>query len=441
MLRSFFVLLWLQNYLERSGVLSQTQTFCNGGTCYSLHWDGGSFARAKERCEANKGVLTSMESEREAENIRQLLARNANASLQPHYLWIGLHLKVKQCYIAEQPLRGFTWISGNDSSTYNPWIEEPLQTCTHDRCVALVANFTTRVQLKWNALACNAKSCEGFICKYQLCESLSADVGTVAYSLPLHTRSQFFPRVPRDSAALITCSNGKSVAVRCGLQRGQIKWLYSGNLESLCNSCGEITKNDFCQNRCFRTAEEDFCFCDKGFSANLHLYRCVSEADLENSFNASYGTFLKVEIPVANPISPATSISAPTSSITLPGHADNSTTTFRSDVRGLESEARSNAPFLLYQVFIGVLALMLLVAVAVIIIMKRENKGAQEKQLQAFRMEIKNADSALREDENAPENTTINITNENHYMETPPASEKEFNLPKENGEISVSVAQ
>ncbi|XP_072135370.1 complement component C1q receptor-like [Mobula birostris] len=441
MLRLFFVLLWLQNYLEKSGVLSQTQKFCNGGTCYSLHWDGVPFALAKERCEANKGVLTSMESEREAENIRQLLERNANASLQLHYLWIGLHQKVKQCYIAEEPLRGFTWVSGNDSSIYNLWIEEPQQTCTHERCVALVANFTTRIQLKWNALACNAKSSEGFICKYQLCESLNTDMGTVAYRLPLHTLSQFFPRVPRDSVALITCRNGKSVAVRCGLQRGQIKWLYSGNLESLCNNCGEITKNDFCQNRCFRTAEEDFCFCDKGFLVNLHLYRCVSEADLENSFNVSYETFLKVEIPVANTISPATSVSAPASSIPLTGYADNSATTFPSGVRGSESAARSNAPFLIYQVIIGVLALTLLLAVAVIIIMKRENRGAQKTELEAFRIETKHVDSALQDEENAPANTTINVTNENHYVETPPASEKEFNLPKENGEISVSVAQ
>ncbi|XP_051882509.1 complement component C1q receptor-like [Pristis pectinata] len=442
--RLVFILLWLQNYLEKSGVWSQTQTFCNGGTCYSLHWDGGSFVQAKERCEANKGILTSMESEREAENIRQLLENNVNVVPQLHRLWIGLHRKVKQCYIAEKALRGFSWVSGNDHSTYNPWIREPLQTCIYKRCVELVVNFTTRIQLQWNDSKCDTKGNEGFICKYQMCESLNTDIGKVVYKPPLHTASQFFPRVPRGSVAIITCNNGNSVAVKCGQQPGQIKWLHSRNLESLCNNCWEITNNSSCQNGCFQTAEDDFCFCDKGFSVNLQQKKCVPEGDVENGFNTSTGTFLKVsEIAAANTISPVSG-SASTTSIPLLGPAENSTATLPPTIKGSEPgkrEARSNAPFLIYQVIIGVLALMLLVAVTVIIIRERGNRGAKKTEAKELQMETKNVDSVPQEDENASGRTIINVTNENHYVETPPASENEINVPKENGELSVSVAQ
>ncbi|XP_069772872.1 complement component C1q receptor-like [Narcine bancroftii] len=439
MLRLVITLLWLQNYLEKSGAWSQIQTLCDGGTCYSLHWDGGSFDRAKEICEAKEGVLTTMESEHEAESIRQLFRTNVNVASQMHRVWIGLYRDVKQCYIVEKPLRGFLWVSGNDESTYNPWIREPLRTCIHKRCVELVANFTTGIQLQWDDAMCVTKGNGGFICKYQMCESLNTDLGKVVYEIPRRTARQFSPRVPRGSVAIITCTNGKSVAVKCGLQRGQVKWSSSRNVESLCDNCWEITNNGSCHNRCFQTAEDLLCFCDKGFSVNLQQNKCVPQGDLATVFNESSGTLLK-DGESARTISIGPGSVSTTPSSYLPHPTDSSKVTFPPTARGSEAGkwgARSNAPFLIYQVIIAVLALLLLTAVAVIIIQERSNRRARKAEPKELRMETPNADTLHQENVNAREMT---VTNENHYVHTPSASINEINAPKENGEISVSVA-
>ncbi|XP_067847553.1 complement component C1q receptor-like [Heptranchias perlo] len=441
MLRLVLILLWLQNYLQKSGVRSHasTQTFCNEGKCYSLHWDGNSFPHAKKLCEDKKRILTTMKSNDEAESIRQLIATNVNIGPQLHQLWIGLHRKVKQCYIAEKPLRGFFWVNGNDHSTYSPWIREPLRTCIHESCVKLQVNITNQIQLGWEASTCTTKVL-GFICKYEMCETLNTDVGTVVYKTPHQSESQLSSHVPQGSVAIISCTNGKSIAVKCGLQKGELKWSSPRNLESLCNSCWEKTNDGPCQNGCFQTVEDFFCYCDKGFVVDWEQSKCVPEGELESGFNEHSRTRLRgTESVAVNITSSTVSISAskaPTTHLLRP--AENSTLTFSPTVRGSEQgkqEAHSNAPFLIYQVVIGVLVLMLLIAIAVIIIRERGKGDSRKTVPNEHRLESKSTDSVHQVNEPAAE-STVNVTNENHYVETPLASENEVNGPKGNGEIS-----
>ncbi|XP_078418904.1 complement component C1q receptor-like [Cetorhinus maximus] len=439
-----FILLWLQNNLQNPGVGAHAtaQEFCNAGMCYSLHWDEGSFSRAKKLCEDKKGVLTSMESKDEAENIRQLLAKNMKGTPQLYHLWIGLHRKVKQCYIREKELRGFSWVSGNDHSTYSSWVQEPLQTCTHERCVQLRVNFTNQIRFKWTTSPC-VKENDGFICKYEMCDTLTTNTGEVAYQKAHVGESPSFPGVPPGSVAIISCTNGKSIALRCELQNGRIKWSSSKNLETLCSSCWNKTNDGPCQNGCFKVAEDYFCYCDKGYLVDHQQSKCIPEGDLESGFSESPRTRLKgTEIIAANTTflvsTPATE--APATHSLQP--AESSTTTFSPTFRGSEQgkqEAYSNAPFLIYQVVIGVLVLMLLIAIAVIIIRGRGKEGTQKTAPGEHRVAFKNTDSVHQVNEKAPEET-VNVTNENHYVETPSASEGEVNAPTDNGEISESVA-
>ncbi|XP_078263286.1 complement component C1q receptor-like [Rhinoraja longicauda] len=440
MVRLVFIFLWLQNCWEKSGVWSQT--FCDGGACYSLHWDAGSFVRTKEKCEAKHGFLTSMSSEREARSIERLLEISVEVAPRLLHLWIGLHRKVKQCYIAEKPLRGFLWVSGNDRSTYNAWTREPLRTCTHRRCVELVVNYTTRIQLKWNDSTCDPKRNEGFICKYPMCESLKTDIGNVVYKTP-NNASQFFPRVPRGTVATILCANGKSVAVKCELQQGRVNWSSTRSLESMCNNCSEVTNNGSCRFGCFQSPRDSFCLCDKGFSVNLQQNQCVPVGDLESGFNVTSGTFPKdSENPTANTVVPTVFVSAsPVSTSYLSSPAENPMASLPPTVGRSEPEKReahSNAPFLIYQVIIGALALMLLVAVAVLIIRERRYRGARKTGNNGLRIEPKSVDTVHQEHDRVHER---NVFNGNHYVETPSASENEINVSKENGELSFSVAQ
>ncbi|XP_067895395.1 complement component C1q receptor-like [Heterodontus francisci] len=445
MLRSVFILLWLQDYLLKSGVQchATTQRFCNGGLCYSLHWDGGSFLHAKKLCEDKKGILTTMKSQAEAENIRQLLATNVKVTPQLHHLWIGLRRKTKQCYFAEKPLRGFFWVNGNDHSTYSSWIQEPQPTCTHERCVQLQVNFTNQIQLKWKTSSCG-KEKDGFICKYEMCESLNPEVGKVVYKTPHQSESSFFSGVPGGSVAIISCINGKSIALKCELQIGEMKWSSSRNLESLCNSCWEKTNDGSCRNGCFPSHEDFFCYCDKGFLVDLQQSKCVPEGALDRGFNESSRSRHKGSESMAANISSflvATSATkTPTTHFLQP--AENSTVTFSPTFRGSEQsrqEAHSNASFLIYQIVIGILVLMLLIAIAVIIIRERGKRDIQKKAPSEHRLATKNTDSVHQVNENAAERTG-NVANANHYVETPSACESEVNAPRENGEISECIA-
>uniref|UniRef100_UPI00398EE3A5 complement component C1q receptor-like n=1 Tax=Pristiophorus japonicus TaxID=55135 RepID=UPI00398EE3A5 len=440
MLRSVFILLWLQNYSQKSGVRSHATaaTLCKDGMCYSLHWERGSFTRAKKLCEDKKGILTTMESQDEAESIRQLLANNVKVPPQVHQLWIGLHKKTKQCHIAEKPLRGFFWVNGDDHSTYSSWIREPPQTCTHERCVELQVNFTNQVQFEWKASSCTSKV-DGLICKYQMCESLNTDVGKIVYKKPYQSES-----VPRGSLAIIRCTNGKSITVKCELQKGEIRWSSSRNLESLCNSCWEKIHDGPCRNGCFQTAEDFFCYCDKGFLVDQQQSKCVPEGELGSGFNESSRIRVKDTERMAASITYSTVSTLTTKAPTtpLPRPAENSTVTFSPTFRGSEpgkQETHSKASFLIYQLVIGLLVLMLLIAIAVIMIRERGKGDTQKTQPNQHRLEIKNTDSVHQVNENVAEKTA-NAINENHYVETASANENEVNVPTENGEICESAA-
>ncbi|XP_078089889.1 complement component C1q receptor-like [Mustelus asterias] len=442
MLRLVFILLCLQNDWQMFGARahSSTQEFCNAGMCYSLHWNGVSFAHAKKLCEGRKGTLTTMESEAEAENVKQLLAKMVKGRTQPYHLWIGLRRNAKQCYIPDKPLRGFSWVSGTDQSTYSPWIREPSRTCTHERCVQLQVNFSNQGQFYWVTSLC-AKVNDGFICKYEMCEALNTNVGKVVYQKAPQSESQPFPGVPRGSVAIISCASGNSIALRCELQNGRIVWS-SEKLESLCNKCWNQTSDGPCENGCFEIPQGFFCYCDEGFLVDYRQSKCIPGGVLENGFNEFSRTRLKDTQSLAANTTPFLVSTAATKALTTHSlqPTENATVTFSPGFRAPgqgKREAHSNAPFLVYQVVIGVLVLMLLIAIAVIIFRGRGKTGSQE--TAPSRVVPTNTDSLLQVNEKAPEERG-NAPNENHYVETPSASEGDVNIPVDNGEISQSAA-
>ncbi|XP_020380091.1 C-type lectin domain family 14 member A [Rhincodon typus] len=444
MLRSVFILLWLQNYLQNAGVRSQetTSTFCDAGTCYSLHLDVRSFSDAEKLCEDRRGMLSTMESQSEAENIQRLLAAHVPLKAQRYHLWIGLRREVKQCYYPDKPLRGFYWVNGKDHSTYSPWIVEPQRTCTHERCVQLQVHFTNRIQLQWKSSACSKRN-DGFLCKYQMCERLNVEFGEVVYQKPRQNGTEIFSAVPLGSVAIISCPNGKSVVLQCDRENGKIKWSSSQNLAFMCNNCWNKTNEGSCQNRCFQIAEDYFCYCNKDFSIDPVQRKCVPNGNLEIAFNeSSRNGFKGIESVAANIsfLGSTLATEAPTSPFRQP--AENSTVTFPPTFRGAEQErqeAHSNSPFLIYQIVIGLLVMLLLIGIVIIIIRERERGGTQKTAPSEDGMALKNTDSAPRVNNKAAEETVI-VTNANHFVETPSASENEVNVPKENGEISESSA-
>ncbi|XP_072344823.1 complement component C1q receptor-like [Scyliorhinus torazame] len=439
MLRVVFMFLWFQSDWQKSGVRSGATApeFCNAGVCYSLHWEGDSFSRAKKLCEGRKGMLTTMESQVEAENIRQLLAKAAGARAQLIHLWIGLQRKAKRCSIQDRPLRGFSWVSGTDHSTYSPWVQEPLQTCTHERCVQLQVNFTRPARLAWTTCHCNKRS-DGFICKYARCEALNTTIGKVVYEESPQSENVPSPGLSRGSVAIISCANGRSVALRCELQNGRMGWPAPGGLESLCTSCWKRTSDGPCPTGCFSFGPGLFCYCDKGFIVDHQQHKCIPGAASESGSHQSPGTPPEgTQSPAAN-ITPLHVWTPTTNPPTTPLQpAENSTLAFSPVLRGGSGqgkpEARSND--LVYQVVIGALVLMLLVAIAVIVIRGRGKvNGAVG---QAGVGAPAHTQSLLQGNEKAPGDT---VSHENHYVETPSASEGDVNAPVDQGEVSEPVA-
>ncbi|KAM4693203.1 complement component C1q receptor [Discoglossus pictus] len=264
----------------------QSEVLCFSKACYTVHLGKHSFDEAQKKCKDNGGDLVSVKSEEEAGKLYDLLLKLPNNAVAfgQLKLWIGLHLK--KCVVPQLPLRGYSWISGDNDAAENHfsnWLAEPRPTCTGKRCVALTLHLNSSDNYKWSDRGCSSKS-DGYICKFSfkgMCQKVvMAGPGVVEYNTPFDLVSTSLTLVPHGSMAFITCDHQSKMSPNMLMCKEQEDDLFGWNSPGpFCASQEHGCKynNGGCEHECIEDLQNGSlsCICKEGYVLASDLVSCV----------------------------------------------------------------------------------------------------------------------------------------------------------------------
>ncbi|TRY57579.1 hypothetical protein DNTS_023506 [Danionella cerebrum] len=259
-----------QSFQEQDGV-------CDSGGCYSIHLGRKSFRESWRICKDKGGNLATIKTPEEASLIHELLLSGDRSGPRPRIrLWIGLQRQPRQCS-ATRPLRGFTWITGDQETLYTNWQREDLpSSCTAHRCVVISYNTADRSgsdqnNFKWLDGSCTVVV-DGFLCRYTyqgMCPTLKNEGGGPAiYTTPFELESTVLAHVPFGSVANLPCPDGtkEDQSVLCmARDDGSIGWskdapLCSDAPKDLCEE-----DNGGCEQDCVNLDTHYYCECTENY--------------------------------------------------------------------------------------------------------------------------------------------------------------------------------
>ncbi|KAA0720153.1 Endosialin Tumor endothelial marker 1 [Triplophysa tibetana] len=260
-----------QNLQERDGV-------CNAEGCYSIHLQRKTFRESWRICKDKGGNLATVKRPEEASLIHELLSSGVRRPPRPRIrLWIGLQRQPRQCS-ATRPLRGFTWITGDQETQYTNWQRDDVSNaCAAHRCVVITYNTADRSgsdqnNFKWLDGSCTV-AVDGFLCRYSyqgMCPALQKEGGGPAlYTTPFHLVSTVLTHIPFGTVATVPCPEGEKEdqSVLCMLREdGSVGWSKDAPL------CTDIVSKDWCEHEnggcehyCVNTDKHYFCECSEKY--------------------------------------------------------------------------------------------------------------------------------------------------------------------------------
>ncbi|KAK6488949.1 complement component C1q receptor-like [Huso huso] len=284
----YFILLLQVLLLGINGVeVTQMETLCSSSACYTVHLERVDFERALQNCKANGGNLATVKNSEEASELQSLLSRiSAEQPTGELQFWIGLHLRKGDCIHALKPLKGFTWLSVDEVAQYSNWKEEPMTTCTAQRCVSLQYNPSSVNidNFKWSDRTCT-KDADGYLCKFNfkgMCKTIHlAGPGEVLYTTPFVTRplnsnNAFLALVPHGTSASVDCKYENDLYGICNKNKdGSFGWTMSG---PFCDShkLGCSFRNGGCDHVCVdEGAGRHRCECNDGYQLEEDELSCI----------------------------------------------------------------------------------------------------------------------------------------------------------------------
>ncbi|XP_070622798.1 endosialin [Erythrolamprus reginae] len=215
---------------------SDPEASCDPEGCYALYAHPRSFLDAWRACRELGGNLATLKRAEEAAQVSQLLAGSRRHPGPPRLFWIGLQRQPRQCF-PQRPLRGFTWVTGEQETAYSNWAAQAVGTppgsgCAVPRCVALDDR-----DFQWLEGSC-AGPVDGYLCRFAfrgMCAGLEEEEeggerASLTYSAPFGQLGAPAvgapPRfVPFGTVASVGCPGGASHSLLC-LQKedGRVGW-------------------------------------------------------------------------------------------------------------------------------------------------------------------------------------------------------------------------
>ncbi|XP_036444878.1 endosialin [Colossoma macropomum] len=269
-----------QNLHEQDGV-------CNAEGCYSIHLQRKTFRESWRSCKEKGGNLATVKRPEEATLIHELLSAGERRGPRPRLrLWIGLQRQPRQCS-ATRPLRGFTWITGDQDTQYTNWQRDDLPSaCTAPRCVVITYNTADKSSsdqsnFKWLDGSCML-AVDGFLCRYTyrgMCPALKSEGrGPALYTTPFNLLSTLLTHIPFGSVATLPCpeSTKGDQSVLCMLHEdGSVGWSKDAPL------CSDAPKdwceqdNGGCEHYCVNEGSHYHCECSDNFNLGKDGQSCL----------------------------------------------------------------------------------------------------------------------------------------------------------------------
>ncbi|XP_035289418.1 endosialin-like [Anguilla anguilla] len=255
--------------------LREQDAVCQEEGCFAVYLQRRTFLDSWRSCKDRGGNLATIKRPEEAALIRDLFfgvdPRGQGARLR---VWIGLQRQPRQCS-PTRPLRGFTWITGDQDTQYTNWLrEDQATTCSAPRCVVMMYGGSAHDQhdnFKWLDGSC-ALPVDGFLCRYNykgMCPGiLDEGGGPPLYTTPFNLMSTLLAYVPFGSVATVPCPEGTKgdQTVLCMLREdGSVGWSKDAPLcsDAPQNWCDR--DNGGCEHFCLNTDGHYYCECSEGF--------------------------------------------------------------------------------------------------------------------------------------------------------------------------------
>ncbi|XP_028676515.2 thrombomodulin-like [Erpetoichthys calabaricus] len=148
--------------------------FCILSDCYTIHQGAADFDTASGVCGTKGGHLMTVRSTEQSGIISIFMG-----ALQGHF-WIGLELPAGRCGDPSKALRGYRWVTGEETTNTTSWKTQDSTECGQ-RCVSI-----SKDQL-WEESSC-LEAADGFLCEFRFnktCEPAELDGFSLTYYTPL----------------------------------------------------------------------------------------------------------------------------------------------------------------------------------------------------------------------------------------------------------------
>ncbi|KAK1170693.1 thrombomodulin-like [Acipenser oxyrinchus oxyrinchus] len=250
MYKDFFsIIAALQLFLQTTGQPPKSG-LCIENDCYTIHQDSKMFQNANDVCNTQEGHLMT---------VRSTVANDAMATLMANEqgdFWIGLQLPEGQCTNNDITLRGYEWVTGDESTRFSNWKGND-STCSQ-QCVLVSSDLT------WEERPCQDKLA-GFLCEYNFnktCEALPADTDlSILYSTPLGFQGADLRSLPPGSTA--TCSPS-GFKVYCSSKGDWMVGPWDCQID-----------NGGCEHQCQMNNSQPQCICPPGNQLKGNKFTCM----------------------------------------------------------------------------------------------------------------------------------------------------------------------
>ncbi|MGH0144556.1 UNVERIFIED_CONTAM: hypothetical protein FKN15_003380 [Acipenser sinensis] len=227
---------------------------CIGNDCYTIHEDSKTFQNANDVCNKQQGHLMTVRST-VANDVISILIPNKQGDF-----WIGLELRKGQCTNYDTTLRGYEWVTGDESTNFSNWKGND-STCTQ-QCVSVSSD------LNWEERSCQDKVA-GFLCEYNFnktCDALPPDTDrSILYTTPLDFQGFDLLSLPPGSTA--TCSPSGFKAYCSSKGNGSAEWV-EGPWDCQTNNGG-------CEHQCQMNNNQPQCLCPPGRELKDNKLSCT----------------------------------------------------------------------------------------------------------------------------------------------------------------------
>ncbi|XP_077395768.1 thrombomodulin [Festucalex cinctus] len=268
----FLLLLFITNFGGLNGI--EHETMCTPNACFTVHMEKVSFDKASQSCFHNGGYLMTVRDKEEEDILHSLLSLIQKDKRQQ--FWIGLKLHRGDCVLADKPLRGFKWMSGEKDSHYSNWNKDPVDTCT-ERCVRVSYNPPDGNQLKWTAGACKGPSL--YVCEFYfqgMCNALHVSGSShISYTAPFSAEplQNQMKSLPLGTYAEVTCSDQQSHLSVCIRRDDKYQWTVPGPFcQTEHGTCAR--NNGGCAHICQQDWDRVKCLCHHGHALEDNGFSC-----------------------------------------------------------------------------------------------------------------------------------------------------------------------